>query len=281
MSKISENIVDQIKKEGVKPRPRWQFVISNVLLVAVLIVTILMGGLAMSLIYLKLFNLEWRFVTFGGEHGLPRFFEVLPLLWIILLMILLGVGVWAFEKTESGYKYQPTWVVVGAIFMSMLLGGVVYFVNGADLVEDVLRANIPPYELMEMAKEQKFLNPDEGILVGRFDQIIMPGQLQLIDLLDKDWTVSLAGNLPDRLEVIHLNAGQPIVVFGVRTGDSTFEAKDLKFKQVTGGRQVRDKIIDRIKDARQNRMQKILMPAPPILEVHVESLDPRTVEVRR
>lgn len=274
MSKISENIVDQIKKEGVKPRPRWQFVLSNILLVAVLIVTIILGGLAMSLIYLKLFNLEWRFVTFGGEHGLPRFFEVLPLLWIILLLILLGAGVWAFEKTEGGYKYQPTWVVVGAIFMSMLLGGVVYFVNGADLVEDILRANIPPYELMEIAKEQKFLNPDQGILVGRFDELIVPGQLQVIDLLDHDWTVNLNDNLSGRPDVKRLNIGQPIVVFGVKTGDSTFDAKDLKFKQMTGGKQVRDKILDRIKDARQNRMQKILMPPPPIMEVRLESVTP-------
>lgn len=41
MSKISENIVDQIKKEKVTPRPRWVFVTSNIVLITMLIDRIL------------------------------------------------------------------------------------------------------------------------------------------------------------------------------------------------------------------------------------------------
>lgn len=257
MSKISENIVDQIKKEKVTPRPRWVFVVSNIVLITMLIVTVVMGGIAMSLIYLKLFNLEWGFVTFGGDRGLPRVFEVMPLLWILLLIVLLGASVWTFEKTETGYRYQPTMVVVGAIFMSMLLGAFIYTTRGAEIFETVLRNNLPPYEAMEMAKERKFLNPEQGILVGEFMEKITDQQITVEDISEHQWTVLLTANMANDRGVQRLERGQPILVIGKKTADQTFEAREIKFKRITGGADMRNKLIRKIL---QDEIEKPPMP---------------------
>ncbi len=260
MSKISENIVDQIKKEKVTPRPRWVFVVSNIVLITMLIVTVIMGGIAMSLIYLKLFNLEWGFVTFDGDRGLPKIFEVMPLLWILLLIVLLGASVWTFEKTEAGYRYQPTMLVVGAIFMSMLLGAFIYTTRGAEIFETVLRNILPPYEAMEMAKERKFLNPEQGILVGEFVEKIDDGQITIQDISENEWTVMLTEELSNNRGVQKLEQGQPMLILGKKTADQTFEAKEIKFKRITGGADMRGKIIRKMI---QDKMEKQLMPGDP------------------
>lgn len=261
MSKISENIVDQIKKEKVTPRPRWVFVTSNIVLITMLIVTVVMGGVAMSLIYLKLFSLEWGFVTFGGDRGLPQIFEVMPLLWILLLVILLIAAVWAFEKTEGGYRYQPTMVVVGAIFMSMLLGAFIYTSRGAELFETLLRNNLPPYEAMEMAKERKFLNPEQGILVGEFSERLSDQQISVEDISENEWTVVLTTPLANDRGVQRLEEGQPILIIGKKTADQTFEAREIKFKRITGGNDMRNKLIRKII---QDKMPKPPLPGDPL-----------------
>ena len=269
MSKISENIVDQIKKEKVTPRPRWVFVVSNIVLITMLIVTVAMGGVAMSLIYLKLFSLEWNFVTLAGDRGLPHIFEVMPLLWILLLLVLLGAAVWAFERTEGGYRYQPTLVVVAAIFMSMLLGALIYTSRGAEVFENALRNNLPPYEAMEMAKEKKFLNPEQGILVGEFLEKLSEQQISVEDISEKEWTVDLPNQLARDRRLQTLKEGQPILVIGKKTADQTFEAREIKFKRITGGSDLRNKLI--------RKMMQDKMPKPPLPGDVLGNVQPRLI----
>ncbi len=231
MSKTTKDILGKIKKDGVTPKPKWQFVLINFLLIVAVITAVVIGGLAMSLIFLKIFNLDWEFVSIAGERGLPPVFQVLPLLWIVLLLVVLLLSVWAFEKTEGGYKYSPVWVVVGSIFVSMILAGAFYAANGAEMADDILRATIPAYEKWEDRREGMFHLPEQGGLPGKVLKIESEKMFQLMDLQNHEWEVHVLPQSPAQKKIRELKQGQMIFVVGEKKGEDVFEAKDIRSKR--------------------------------------------------
>ncbi len=245
MSNISKQIMDQIKDKGLKPRPRWQFVLIGILLVICLISTIISGGLVTSLIFLKLFNTQWDFVSLTGERGLPAILEVLPLVWIALLILVLLISIWAFERTEQGYKYKPTLVVLVAIVLSTALGGVIYITQGADLVDDLLQASWPSYQLMEERFEAKFHLPDKGILPGHVVVVESATVMQLEDYNNHLWRVRLNQNkvLPPNHSFVGLQEGMTVFVIGQKQDEDSFLAVSVrKNKRLPPSQVLRDRL---------------------------------------
>lgn len=247
MSDISKNILDQIKEEGIKPRPRWQFVLISVALIIVLIATITTGGIAMSLILLKLFNLEWDLVSFTGDGGRPTILDVLPLVWIALLGLVLLLAVWAFEKTEAGYKYHPMWIVVGSIFISAILGGFLYGTRGADLFDKLLQENIPPYSELEKMRALRFHLPESGILPGRVVEIISPSTMQLEDLREQIWSVELAPPMMKVKNLENIPVNTMVMVVGEMRDNNNFLARDIRMKTFLMPPRLKEQLKDRLK----------------------------------
>jgi hypothetical protein len=231
MSKLSEHVLEQIKDKGIKPKPRWYFVLMNIFLIASLVFAILVGGMVMGLIFLKLSHLEWGYVRFIGDDVFPRLWEVLPLIWVIMLLLVLLMASRVFEMIEGSYKYSHLVVLGASILLSTILGGVVYASRLSDLVELSLRSHLDFYEQMESMAEQKFELPDKGLLPGRVIEI-RNGGFTLEDLRDDDWDVTAPENL---IQMVHLENGQMVMVIGEKTDDDAFIARDLKVKRAFGG----------------------------------------------
>jgi hypothetical protein len=233
MSKVSKNIMEQIKDGAIKPRPRWRFVLMNILLIISLALAIVAGGMVMSLVFLQLFNLEWEFVSLGGEHG-PTLVGVLPVIWMLLLIIMLLLSVWVFERMERGYRYHPAWLLLAAIVLSVVLGGILYMTKGAELIEDTLRSSLPPYQELENAREIMFLNPERGLLPGKIIEITLPDGLELEDLRGNVWDISFQPGLADKPAIQKLQVGQMILAIGVKSDDDQFMAQEIRTRKSFG-----------------------------------------------
>jgi len=231
MNDTSKNILEQIKKEGIKPRPRWRYILAHVLLLAALVMATLVGGLIMAVVFLKLGNLDWEFVSILGEHGLPKIFDVLPLLWIACLLLVLLLAVMIFERTEEGYKYSPVWVVVGAVVISMLLGGIIYAADWASRFEEAMRSGLPFYEQMESEREGRFNLPEMGILPGRVVTVTSRSLMEMEDLHDHDWQIQVQPMAINRVDLTGLRPGQLVFAIGEKQTDDLFMAKDVRAKR--------------------------------------------------
>jgi hypothetical protein len=231
MDKISKHILEQIKEEKIKPLPRWHFLMVKILLIAALIFSIVVGGVVMSMVFLKLGDLDWRFISLAGEKGLPKIFDVLPVLWMILLIMLVWLSILVFERTETGYKYSPVWVVLGSVLFSTVLAGCFYFTSGAEKIEEAMRGGIPFYEMLEREKEARFNLPERGILPGRVLVIISPKELTMEDMRNQEWQVRLLPEAVMRVDISKLNPGQMIMVTGRKMEDGQFVADDLRPKR--------------------------------------------------
>lgn len=233
MSEISKNIVEQIKEGGIKPKPRWQFVLKNALLMTAVVAAIVLGGLVMSLVFMKVADLDWELVSVNGERGLPRIFEVLPLLWMLMLVLVLLLAVWSFEKTDSAYRVRPVWVVLGSVGMSLLLAGLLFLVRGPNLMEDFLRAHVPVYDQMERDRFARFHLPMMGILPG---QVVSFGgdcncDLTLEDVRDNVWDVNVVPGSQAQRALGRLKVGQAILMIGEGQTEGQFMAKEIRPKQ--------------------------------------------------
>lgn len=231
MSKLSKNIVDQIKGGKIKLKPKWQFVLRNTLLIAAVVIAIVIGGLVMSLVFLKVGDLDWELMSIYGERGLPPFFEVLPMLWLLMLVLVLLLAVWSFEKTDSAYKIRPVWVVLGSILVSMLLAGVLYAVRGPELMEEVLRSTVPAYDQMERERVGRFHLPALGVLPGRVMELDLDRGLQMQDLKENIWMVKVLPESPAQRAMRNLRVGQMIMVIGEAKSKDQFLANDIRAKR--------------------------------------------------
>jgi len=259
MSKISQNVLDKIKEGDLKPKPRWVFVFWNVMLIVSFVLAILVGALVTGLVILKFSHLEWGFIRVIGDGVLPGFWEVLPIMWLGLLLLVVLMASQVFEMMEGNYKYSHWIVLGGAVVSSLVLGGVVYASRLADVLENSLRVNLNVYEEMEAMTERRWNLPEKGLLPGKVVEI-RAGDFELEDLRDNDWVVT--ANL-EMIRRAHLQPNQMIMVIGEKTSDGEFLATDIKEKRAMGGTRMLKKIVIQKK--------KIVSPVPKVDEPETTS----------
>ena len=231
---LSENILKKIKKSGIKPRPRWQFVLFHALLWSVFVFSILLGGIAFAVIIRFVFGTEWD-VAF---RILPRgrfseFLMILPYIWISALTLVLFLSRLIFLHTKNGYRFRPVYVVLVSLFISLLLGIGLYFNDTPARVEEVMRSHIPPYNALQNRRDRIFHKPEDGVVVGRIIEVKSDSLFLLNAMTGETWTVSLQSSaLPLKGGVLSPNL--MVMVIGDKTGEDTFEAEEIRLWKKPG-----------------------------------------------
>ena len=77
MTNISKSIIDKIKKEKIKPIPRWQFVLCHVLLGVSYLVAIFIGAIAFSIILRLITGVEWYMIREAGKGPISGFLLII------------------------------------------------------------------------------------------------------------------------------------------------------------------------------------------------------------
>ncbi len=244
MSKISQQVLEQIKDENLKPYPKWLFILWHVFLIISLLLTVVLGGFVMALVFLHFDNIDWEFVSFSGDQGLPPFLEVLPFLWLSMLIVVNFLALKVFSLFEQAYKHSHVLIVLVSIGLSILLGWSINHNRGADFFEQSLRDNIGPYAEMQRSFEDKFLIPEKGLLPGRVIQINSSVEIELEDLKSKNWTIHFDQKLADKKGIQMLQPGQMVMVVGKIQENDTFLARDIRIKRIFG-ENLRKKIIQK------------------------------------
>lgn len=246
----TKDILNKIKDGGVQPRPRWQYLLLNLAMLFSLGITVLLGGLVMSLVLLKVLNLDWDYL--GVVEG--SFLQFVPLIWLASLALLVFLAVQVFKNLEGGYRFGPLWIMSGAVFVSILMGGVIYAASGAEVLERGLRDNLPVYAQLEEAKEQQFVKPEKGIILGQISEILADNLISVIDLKGHQWQVQFNEKLAEKKKATNLKTGQAVTVLGNQTEVDKFEAKELRLRKA-----VLPKLKARIQELRQrNRLDSVI-----------------------
>ncbi|PJC36849.1 hypothetical protein CO046_03615 [Candidatus Peregrinibacteria bacterium CG_4_9_14_0_2_um_filter_53_11] len=226
MSKLSQSVLDKIKKEQIAPRARWQFVVLHCAVWTLLLLSVITGSLAMSVVFRDLFGTEWEFAEYVAGSRLRGIIIMLPYIWFATTALGIFLAYKLFEKTRHGYRYRA-WVIAGGTVALSGLTGLIFFAAGtADSFEHGIRQTIPQYARLREAVEGQWVAPEKGILVGRVKELTNEEMLLVDDLAGKEWEVERVGQaleLPFELRVEMM-----LLMRGEAVEDDEFQASQLR-----------------------------------------------------
>lgn len=222
MTKFIEKISKQLN--AVKRKPKWQFIIQKTFIWGALIVAVILGAVAVSMIFFQLLTVEWGVLRprFGVKE-LGVYFGLIPYFWILVAGILLTFVYFDFRKTKSGYKYSGVLVVVFALIISIILGTILYLTETSIRVEDFFQ-NHHFYQRMHDQRQGFWFNPESGLLGGEIVDVKDQG-FTLIDPESMNWMVD-ASEIDSGL--ILIAEGNMVKIIGTNEGPHLFKAKEVR-----------------------------------------------------
>lgn len=227
MAKLSEKILKTVQKEKLKIKPRWQFVLKRVLIWTALVVAILLGSIAVSMIMFQLTSIEWHLLSrFGPER--PRIIlSIVPYFWLFVAAILMTFVYFEFKQTKTGYRYRSGIIIAVAILISLILGTTIFTIRGPAHLEPFLRERMPFYENINFVGHRQFwLAPERGLLGGKVDAALDEKMFTLRDFHDQMWSVTILNNEDKYIYMI--TPGHMVKIEGEKTGDNEFAAKSIE-----------------------------------------------------
>lgn len=227
-SEKTSQIIDKIKKEGIKPIPKWKANFSNYLYWAFLIILILIGGFFASFLIMDYFNV---LPEIARQVNLQKFFFIVfttaPLLWIILLFLSLFFAFLAYRKTKKGYRHKITSIIILLVLIISFLAFLNHITKINNHMERFLENQGPPrFNRFAPPREDRFFNPGEGMISGEIEKIEGNNLLIENSHTGEEWTVIISPDTKIK-RAGHLSAGSKIIVIGEKLEDGTFQAKAI------------------------------------------------------
>lgn len=206
---LSQQALELIKKNQIKPIPKWEFVIKNWSLWAGLILCLLLLILGFGLSF------------FGIIDNI-----IVPYLWLFIAVIFLLLSYFLFEKTRGAYRFQRWQVVAFIIVLALLLGGAFFKIGLASRLDQQLDKNIPYYRQVVPIKLETWSRPESGYLSGTISKINDANNFELIDFSGKKWNIFGQDILIRGRATIEL--GSEIKLIGSKSGDQSFNALEIR-----------------------------------------------------
>lgn len=221
---LGKKIISKIKQEKIKPEPRWKFLVKNYAIWISGILSILIGGLAFSVIMFLVLNNDWDVYNYINDSFLAFILLTLPYIWIILLGLFVVSAHYNIIHTKKGYKYKLPTVVISVVFISMFLGVLFYNIGFGQAIDETLCYSMPTYKQYVNKRVDYWNVPEEGRIMGMVIGVEENKDFKLIDLDHQSWLI-----LTDTMQ--HPAVIEPrmqIRIIGIKSGTSTFSAHIIK-----------------------------------------------------
>ncbi len=223
-SKFSETILRKIKARHIRPRSKWQFIARNIVFWGIFGISVLLGAGGVSVLIFALLETDFNIFSELSGSGWSLFFSWLPIFWIVFFVVFIGIALWGIRKTKKGYRFSVHKLLLINVIASILLGGMVYGIGGAEEFECIFADKAPMYQRMEHRIRGMWAEPTEGRLAGTILEVQTSGVLLLDDFSHQQWVVDIT-EIPTELP---LEEGRKIKILGEKTAEHAFKAKIIR-----------------------------------------------------
>ena len=224
---ISQNILEKIQKEQLKPKPRWTFQVKNYGLWVSGVLAIVVGGITVSVIIYTIQNNDWDLYA-ETENSLAGFVaKTLPYFWLLLLGLFVAIAHYNITHTKKGYRLPIKHLVLVSIGASVLLGCLLSLANTGYTVNAKLEKNIPFYSTHLLPRHYQWAHPEQGVLSGRVIMITDENNFSLEDIRQRTWIIVVDEKV--RL-VTPVEQGLFLRMIGEQLDQNTFRAHRIKIR---------------------------------------------------
>lgn len=220
-----EKIIEEIKKQGIESRPRWQFLLKRWTLWSMAILSTIVGSIAVAVIIFTFIDYDTSVRTYLQKSVVEDILLSIPYFWFVTLVILVGITEYAVRHTKFGYRYATMRIVTAVFIGSVLLGIGLDFLDVGESVQSFLIDTFPAYDSLVYTSKDAWSQPDKGLLGGTITSIASPDELKLTDFYKKTWridTSELQGNSD-----IDIKQGIVVKIIGTKKDASTFRAGQI------------------------------------------------------
>jgi hypothetical protein len=227
MEDIVRDTVAKIRDRGIVPEPRSVYLTWKSLIWVTLGAVVLFGALSFSVAYFLLSSLDWDLYRFMRLDPLTYAFSIFPYFWTILIVALLVAAFADFRRTETGYRFGRSKIVLSIIGCIVIFGMVMSFFGIGEAFGVMIAKDFPYYgRHLVVTKEAQWMQPDYGLLSGTIDEYF-DETIGLKDLSGKRWDVTMDAQTSIKPSV-SLSSGEMIKVMGERTGERAFRAIEIR-----------------------------------------------------
>ena len=125
----SDKLLEMIKTQGVKPIPRWRFLLRNSLFWLIFVFAILFGALAFSIILFAIQQVDFDLTGHLTHSVFELILGLIPVIWMISLILFLVFAIISIKNSKKGYKFTHLSLVGFAASLS-ILAGTLFFISG-------------------------------------------------------------------------------------------------------------------------------------------------------
>lgn len=227
MTSISDKVLDKIKKEHIRPRPRWQFWLRDGGQWAGFIMLLLLAAFALGLL--------WYFWSDGpwlhGGRSVGLFFGPMPLIFLGLIILGGMLALIDFRNTGRGYRYPILKIGLALLFLAAIGGWTLNFFGASQRIDQAFSGS-PMYQGRESYMKEIWQRPNEGLLAGEIEEVFGAGKFSFRDFDGKLWLVD-ASRAIWRHNLTPV-AGSKVKLIGVAEG-ADFTAKEVRPWMGPGG----------------------------------------------
>lgn len=222
---LSESILDEIKEKDVTPKPKWQFLLHEWLIWILGGASVLVGGLALSIISVQVRLIDWDLLQVLGRGGI---FKLIPFLWLVLLVLFIILAQYQIKHTKKGYQYSVSAVLFLLVSLSLLLGSIFYHLRVGYVVHSHLSGASPIYRAIADQRSRLWSQPEEGRLGGVLLDQLSDEEFLLLDEEGMVWSVFYEDDLP----IPPFSRGIPeefkLRITGEMIAQDQFEAEEIQ-----------------------------------------------------
>lgn len=206
---ISDKAIKIIKKNQIKPIPKWEFVVKN---------WGLWFGFGLCLIFLILgASVSW----FGLAQNI-----ITPYFWILITVIFAILTYLIFEQTKKAYRLQKLTIMLFIIFISLIIGGTLFKVGLGNRIDRNLESKVSFYRHIVPMKMTVWNNPESGYLSGKIIKITDTNSFVIRDFDGNDWII--VGQNPLIKGRVQIVIGEEIKIIGTKVGNNTFKIDEIR-----------------------------------------------------
>ena len=226
MKDFSKDILHTIKQKRIEPLPHWVFFVRQVGLVGAFLLSVLVGGVSVSVILFSLSDIaDANMGRMMRMHPGPFMLTYLPYVWVAA-MVAFGIAAYVeMRHIKTGYRYRAVTILGASFLASLVLGGFLHAVGAGQFVDRRIADAVPQYRGLDARKMHLWMRPQEGMLAGRIVSGSATTTFVLEDFSGAQWTVeSTDAALRGSIEGV---PGERVRVAGSIVRPGVFRATDL------------------------------------------------------
>ncbi len=147
-SNFEQHILNKIKKDGIKPTPRYIFVLKNISFYIFTLFLILFGGLFFSIFLYRISNNFFIFESVIKHSSIifSQGINFIPYIWLLLLSLSLIISVKLLRKADLIYRYDVSSIILSILISMFIFGLSMFYFGIAFRAEKIIKHYIPFYE---------------------------------------------------------------------------------------------------------------------------------------